>query len=268
MGDVMVITSGKGGVGKSTLAAGLGLSLARKGKRAVLIDMDMGLRSLDILLGLEHKVVYDLSDVAEGMCRVKQALIRCPDAEGLYLLSAAQTRGSDALTPRAMEGVMNQLRDRFDFILIDSPAGVGRGFRNAASAADGAILVGACDIIAMRDVERVAGLIERQIVKRPFVVLNRVLPRDMTDPVVGPGAYEERLRLKVLGLVPEDEHMARRAGISDIGDSDAMRALERIARRLLGEDVPIEPVKRAGLMKRLREALRREPVPAVKAREP
>ena len=167
MGEVIVITSGKGGVGKSTLTAGLGVALAGLQRRVALVDMDMGLRSLDIMLGLEHKVVYDLADVADGMCRVKQALIRHPQVEGLWLLSAAQMRGSEALTAHQVERVMNQMRDRFDYVLIDCPAGVGRGFRNAASCASRAILLTTPDVVAMRDAERVVGLLERLDVRAP-----------------------------------------------------------------------------------------------------
>ena len=266
MGEVIVITSGKGGVGKSTLTAGLGLMLAGLNKRVALIDMDMGLRSLDIMLGLEHKVVFDLADVADGMCRVKQALVKHPQVEGLCLLSAAQMRGSEAVTAHQMERVMNQLRDRFDYILIDCPAGVGRGFKNAASCAERAILCTTPDAVAMRDAERVVGLLERQDVRAPALVLNRVLPRDMLDDCpVGPKAFEERLGLTLLGLIPEDEQLARREeSLSLTRGTDS--AFVRIARRLTGENVPLVPIKRAGLLSRLRQALSREPRPEKQTR--
>lgn len=258
MSEVILITSGKGGVGKSTLAAALGRALAARRRRTVLIDMDMGLRSLDILLGLEHKVVYDLADVAEGMCRVRQALVKHPHMEDLWLLSAAQTRGGEALTPRGMEMVIGQLRDRFDMILIDSPAGVGRGFYNAASCADRALIVATPDPIALRDAERVVGLLERHGVRADGVILNRVLPRDMEDEHVGPRAFEERLRLTVMGLVPEEAHFNRRLDArtgADPGSSSADRAMDRIARRMLGETVALEPIARPPLLRRLYLAL-------------
>lgn len=258
MGEVIVITSGKGGVGKSTLASGLGVRLAGLGRRAVLIDMDMGLRSLDIMLGLEHKVVYDLADVADGMCRVKQALMKHPQVEGLFLLNAAQMRGSDALTPHQMEKVVNQLRDRFDDVLIDCPAGIGRGFKNAALCADRAILISTPDPIALRDAERVVGLLGRLDVPAPQLVLNRVLPSDMLDESpVGPRAFADRLRLELLGLIPEGEQLSRRSAGVLSPDTPGGRAIWRIARRMAGESVPIEPVKRPGLLRRIRQALSR-----------
>ncbi|MEA4897741.1 MAG: septum site-determining protein MinD [Christensenellaceae bacterium] len=259
MSEVILITSGKGGVGKSTLAAALGRALAARRRRTVLIDMDMGLRSLDMMLGLEHKVVYDLADVAEGMCRVRQALVKSPQMEDLWLLSAAQTRGGDALTPRGMELVVLQLRDRFDMILIDSPAGVGRGFHNAAGCADRALIVATPDPIALRDAERVVGLLERRGVRADGVILNRMLPRDMEDADVGPRAFEERLRLPIIGLVPEEPRLKRRLDVhtnADPGLPPASRAADRIARRVLGEAVALEPVVRPTLLQRLYLALK------------
>ncbi|MEG2709441.1 MAG: septum site-determining protein MinD [Clostridia bacterium] len=260
MGRIMVVTSGKGGVGKSTVTASLGASFAKAGRRTLLIDMDMGLRSLDVMLGLEDKVVYDLADVADGMCRIKQALLQHGTMENLFLLAAAQQRGSDALSTRDCEKVLDMLRDRFDEILIDCPAGAGRGFRNAVTGADGAILVETPDVIALRDAQRMVGLIRRMDIARPQLILNRVLPRHIAkDAPLDPRLYAERLGIPLLGIVPEDEDVPLSCAKGEpaaLGASPSGKALERVARRLMGEDVPLVPVTRPGLFARLRRALR------------
>lgn len=248
MTQAIVITSGKGGSGKSTVACLLGLCLADAGKKVALVDMDMGMRSLDLMLGLENKVVYDLADVAEGVCRLKQALVRVrPDRE-LFLLSAAHTRGSDALTPHQAEQIIEKLKRRFDCVLIDCPAGVGRGFRNAAAGADSAILVLLPGPVALRDAERVAGLLAKCDIPRPMLVMNRV-SSDEDAPALG--ACAQSLGLEPLGWIPDDRRITGATPLN----TQAGQAIRRIARRLGGEAVPIPPQKRAGTIKRLLRAI-------------
>ena len=251
MQGVVAITSGKGGVGKSTLTAAAGLCLAQAGKRVCLIDMDMGLRSLDIMLGLENKVVFDLADVAEGMCRVKQALVRHEEYPGLCLLSAAQTRGSEAVSALEAQRVVAQLRERFDLVLIDCPAGVGRGFRCALSTAGQAVVVSVPGPVELRDAERVFFLAQHMDLPAPMLVLNRVLPAHMDNEAYGPQAYLRRLEgARLIGLVPE----AAKAPMAP--DGQAAQALQVAARNLAGEDMVVKPVLRPPLFKRLAQAIR------------
>ena len=257
MGQSLVITSGKGGSGKSTVAVNLGAALAAIGKTVVLVDMDMGMRSLDILCGLEDRIVYDLADVADGICRVKQAIVKHPSVSGLSLVSAAQTRGSDALTPQRSREVMEELKDRFDWVLIDCPAGVGRGFRNAASGADRALIVSQTDPVSLRDAERVAGLLERCDILRPELVFNRVQPTKGRKGVSLPMEYAGRLNLPLVGLIPEEPALA---GASPerpaaLGPSPAGRAIRELSRRLMGEDLPLAHPRRERLIKRIARAI-------------
>ena len=257
MGHSLVITSGKGGSGKSTVAVNLGAALAAAGKSVVLVDMDMGMRSLDILLGLENRIVYDLADVADGLCRVKQAIVKHPSLPGLSLISAAQTRGSDALSPHRAREVMEELKDRFDFVLIDCPAGVGRGFRNAASGADQALIVSLTDPVSLRDAERVAGLLERSDILKPLLAFNRVLPKRGRKALnlIQEGA--RRLNLPLIGIIPEDPSLpgASPDKPAALGPHPAGRAIRELSRRLLGEDLPLAPIRREPLIKRIARAI-------------
>jgi len=257
MGQSLVVTSGKGGSGKSTVALNLGAALAASGRSVVLVDMDMGMRSLDILCGLENRIVYDLADVADGICRVKQAIVKHPTVQGLSLISAAQTRGSDALTPLRSREVMDELKERFDLVVIDCPAGVGRGFRNAASGADRALIVSLTDPVSLRDAERVAGLLERHDILRPELAFNRVRPARGRKGASLTLEYADRLNLKLIGLIPEDERIAcappeRPAAL---GRSPGGRAIHELSRRLMGEDLPLTLPRREGLIKRIARAI-------------
>ena len=158
MSEVIVITSGKGGVGKTTTTANVGTGLAKEGKKVVLIDTDIGLRNLDVVMGLENRIVYNLVDVIEGNCRIKQALIKDKRYPTLYLLPSAQTRDKTAVTPEQMEKLTNELKEEFDYILLDCPAGIEQGFKNAIAGADRAIVVTTPEVSAVRDADRIIGL--------------------------------------------------------------------------------------------------------------
>ena len=174
MGEVIVITSGKGGVGKTTATANIGTALALSGKRVVLVDADIGLRNLDVVMGLENRIVYDLVDVVEKVCRLKQALIRDKRFEGLYLLPAAQTKDKTAVSPQQMQELCNQLREEFDYVLIDCPAGIEQGFKNAIAGADKAAVVTVPEVSAVRDADRIIGLLASNDIMDPRLIINRL----------------------------------------------------------------------------------------------
>ncbi|HHV60588.1 MAG TPA: septum site-determining protein MinD [Clostridiaceae bacterium] len=248
MGEVIVITSGKGGVGKTTTTANLGTGLALENKQVVLIDTDIGLRNLDVVMGLENRIVYDLVDVVEGHCRVKQALIKDRRYEGLYLLPAAQTRDKNAVNPKQMVKLCQELREEFDFILIDCPAGIEQGFRNAISGADRAIVVTTPDVSAVRDADRIIGLLESSELKNPKIIINRVKP-DMVrrgdmmtiDDII------DILAVDLLGVVPDDEKIviSTNRGEPAVTDSKSLagQVYRNIAKRILGENIPILDVQ-------------------------
>jgi septum site-determining protein MinD len=258
MGESLVITSGKGGSGKSTVAVNLGAALAARGQSVVLVDMDMGMRSLDVMCGLENRIVYDLADVAEGLCRVKQAILKHPTIPGLSLVSAAQTRGSEAISPQRSREVMEALKERFDLVVIDCPAGVGRGFRNAAAGADRALIVSTIDPVSLRDAERVSGLLARYDILSPLLALNRVRYRQVRGGALTAAAFAERLGLPLVGMIPEDASLplATAEKPAVCGRGAAGLALLDMARRIAGEDVPLAPFRKERLIRRIVGAIR------------
>jgi septum site-determining protein MinD len=259
-GKVVTITSGKGGVGKTTATANLGVALARLGKRVVAIDADIGLRNLDVVMGLENRIVYDLVDVVEGRCRLRQALIRDKRLESLFLLPAAQTRDKTAVAPSDMVRLCDQLRSDFDYMVIDSPAGIEQGYRNAVAPADLIIVITNPEVSAVRDADRVIGLVEAEGKDAPRLLINRLNPDlvqrgDMLDTA----DVVEILAIDVIGIVPEDQEIListnRGQPVALDGRSLAGQAFQNTARRLLGQDVPFLPLEPAGgLMQRLRRA--------------
>lgn len=245
MSEVIVITSGKGGVGKTTTTANLGCGFALLGKKVALVDADIGLRNLDVVMGLENRIVYDLVDVVEGNCRLKQALIKDKRYEGLFLLPAAQTRDKDAITPEQMKKLCESLKEEgFDYILIDCPAGIEQGFKNAISGADKAIVVTTPEVSAVRDADRIIGLLEANSLSNPTLILNRLRP-DMVKrgDMMTIDDVTEILAIDILGVVPDDESIVISTNKGEpavtIENSKAGIAYRNITRRIMGEDVPL-----------------------------
>ena len=250
-GRVVTITSGKGGVGKTTTTANLGVALARRGKRVACIDSDIGLRNLDVVLGLENRIVYDLVDVVEGHARLRQALIKDKRLPELQLLPAAQTRDKTAVKESQMIKLCDDLRKEFDFVLIDSPAGIEQGFKNAIAPADEVLLVTTPEVSAVRDADRIIGLAEAREKPTPKLIINRLRPSmvkrgDMLDT----SDVLEVLAIELIGIVPEDEaiitstNKGQPVALED--RSAAGSAFTRIAQRLLGEEVPFPAFDNSG----------------------
>lgn len=207
MGKAYVITSGKGGVGKTTCSANLGAGLASLGRKVILIDADIGLRNLDLVLGLENRIVFDLVDVVEGKCRsFRQAMIKDKRFENLYLIPASQSRDKDAVNPEQMRALCDELKREFDYVLIDCPAGIEHGFKNAIAGADEAILVTTPEVSAVRDADRIIGLLEAEEKGPPRLILNRV-KKEMVrkGQMMSIDDVKEILGVDLLGIVPEDE---------------------------------------------------------------
>lgn len=256
---VITITSGKGGVGKTTATANLSVALARLDKRVVCIDADIGLRNLDVVMGLENRIVYDLVDVVEGRCKLRQAMVKDKRVPDLYLLPAAQTRDKTAISPQDMIVLTNELRDDYDYIMIDSPAGIEWGFRNALSPADEVVIITNPEVSAVRDADRIIGLIEADERGLPTsLVLNRIKP-DMIrkGDMLSVNDVMEILSIRLLGVIPEDEGILvssnRGAPLAlDNDHSAAATAFMNIARRITGEKVPlVELEQKAGMFRRL-----------------
>ncbi len=244
MGEVIVVTSGKGGVGKTTTTANLGTGLSLLGKKVVLIDTDIGLRNLDVVMGLENRIVYDLVDVIERNCRLKQALIKDKRFEGLYLLPAAQTRDKSAVNPTQMVKLCEDLKREYDYILIDCPAGIEQGFKNAIAGADQAVVVTTPEVSAVRDADRIIGLLEAHEIKNPRLIVNRVRA-DMVKrgDMMSIDDIIDILAISLIGVVPDDENIiiSTNKGEPAVNDpkSQAGLAYRNITRRVMGEDVPL-----------------------------
>lgn len=256
-GRVIVVTSGKGGVGKTTAVANIGCGLASRGKKVALVDADIGLRNLDIVLGLENRIVYDIVHVIEGKCRLRQALIRDKRLQTLFLMPAAQSRDKEAVQPEQMKQLTRTLAQEFDYVVIDCPAGIERGFKNAIAGADEAVIVTTPEVSAVRDADRIVGLLEAQGVSGPRLVINRLRPEmvkrgDMlnVDDVI------DILAIDLLGVVPDDESVITSTNKGEPvvldGASRAGEAFRRIAARIDGEDVPFMSLEAEGFWSRLK----------------
>ncbi len=240
---VVTITSGKGGVGKTTTTANLAAALAEDGQKVVCIDGDIGLRNLDVVLGLENRIVYDLVDVVENRCRLRQAMIRDKRLEELYLIPAAQTRDKSAVSPSDMIRVCDELRQEVDWILIDSPAGIERGFRNTIAPADIILVVTNPEVSAVRDADRIIGLVEAEEKGPVKLVINRVNPSlTKRGDMLTPDDVIELLAIELIGVIPDDENVVistnRGQPVALDAKSKSGQAFKNIAKRLKGESVP------------------------------
>ena len=243
-GRVIVITSGKGGVGKTTTNANIGTALARTGKKVVMIDTDLGLRNLDLLLGLENRIVYTIVDVVEERCKLKQALVKDKKNPNLCLLAAAQTRDKTAVTEEQLKDICEQLKKDFDFILVDCPAGIEQGFQNAVADASEAIVVTTPEMSAVRDADRIIGLLEsKEEIKSYKLLLNRVRPNLIkSNDMMSVEDVVEILSADLIGIIPEDTGIitSTNKGEPIVNDEKSLagKAYNNVARRIIGEDVP------------------------------
>ena len=243
MSEVIVVTSGKGGVGKTTTSANVGTGLAKLNKKVVLIDTDIGLRNLDVVMGLENRIVYNLVDVVEGNCRPKQAMIKDKRYDNLYLLPSAQTRDKTSVTPQQMKTLTNELRQEFDYIILDCPAGIEQGFKNAIAGADRALVVTTPEVSAIRDADRIIGLLEANEMKRTDLIVNRIRT-DMVKrgEMMSLEDVLDILAINLIGAVPDDENIviSTNQGEPLAGNNTlAGQAYMNICKRILGEEVPM-----------------------------
>lgn len=263
MSRIIVTTSGKGGVGKTTVTANIGMALARLGRKVVLVDADFGLRNLDLLLGLENRVVYTAVEVVAGECRLEQALVRDKRESGLVLLPAAQNRTKEAVNPDQMKQLVGDLSQVYDYVVIDCPAGIEMGFKNAIAAAEEALIVTTPEIAAVRDADRVVGLLEAQGVKRIHLILNRLRPAMVqVNDMMSVHDVQELLSIPLIGVVPEDERVivsTNRGEPLVLAEtpSAAGIAFDNIARRLEGETIEFMDLDAAqnGIFSRIRNWL-------------
>lgn len=248
MSEVIVITSGKGGVGKTTTTANIGAALALSGKKVVMIDTDIGLRNLDVIMGVENRIVYDIVDVVENRCTYTKALVRDKRFENLFLLPAAQSRDKSAVTTTQMKHLVRQMQDSFDYILIDCPAGIEQGFLNAVAPAQRAIVVAMPEVSSVRDADRIIGLLEKHEIKNIKLVINKLRPKMVEKgSMLGIEDMLEILAIDLLGVVPDDEDIIIAANkgeyVSMFPSSSSGQAYRNIASRLNGQDVELMNLK-------------------------
>lgn len=255
-GKAIVITSGKGGVGKTTTTANLGAALALEGNTVVLLDADIGLRNLDVVMGLENRIVYDLINVVEEVCTFRKALIKDKRIEGLYLLPAAQTKDKDAIKPEQMKKLIDDIKGEFDYVLIDCPAGIEQGFLNAVVGADEAVVVVTPEISSVRDADRVVGLLDKKG-EIPFEKMHMLVNRIRMDMVrkkemLDVSDIEELLRINVLGVIPDDESVIVSTNKGEPvvlnEKSSVAQAYRDAAKRMLGFEVPFDDKNQGGFV--------------------
>ncbi|HEY2419804.1 MAG TPA: septum site-determining protein MinD [Neobacillus sp.] len=250
MGEAIVITSGKGGVGKTTTSANIGTSLALQGKKVCLVDTDIGLRNLDVVMGLENRIIYDLVDVIEGRCKLHQALVKDKRFDDLlYLLPAAQTVDKSAVNPEQMRTLINDLKQDYDYIIIDCPAGIEQGFQNAIAGADKALVVTTPEVSAVRDADRIIGLLEKEkTIESPKLIINRIRNHMMKNgDMLEIDEIAQHLSIELFGIVADDDEVIRASNhgepIALNPNSKASIAYRNIARRILGESIPLQPLE-------------------------
>ena len=257
MSEIFVITSGKGGVGKTTTTANLGMGLAMRGKRVVLIDTDTGLRNLDLLLGLENRIMYDLIDVTEGRVPYKKALVRHKKVDSLFLLPTSQVKDKTAVDPEALVKLCNEMREEFDYILIDCPAGIEQGFKTAIAAADVAIVVTMPEISAVRDADKIIGELGRAEKDTIKLIVNRIRPQMVENgDMLGMDDINDILSIDCIGQVPDDKMVITSTNRGEpcitMDKSTAGQAYRNIVGRLLGEKVPFMTFPKEGFFSRLK----------------
>lgn len=260
---VITVTSGKGGVGKTTVTANIAAALAMMGNKVVALDADIGLRNLDVVMGLENRIVYDLVDVVEGRCRLRQAMIKDKRQPELYLIPAAQTRDKMAVSPSDMILVCDQLRKEMDYVIIDSPAGIERGFRNAIAPADQVLIVTNPEVSAVRDADRIIGLVEAEEKGPAKLIINRIKPAMIAKgDMLSIDDVLDILAIELIGVIPEDEsilvssNQGMPLAMSGTNGASAGQAFRNVAQRLDGANVPLlDLTYKAGFMERLREWL-------------
>ena len=261
MSEVIVVTSGKGGVGKTTTSANIGTALSMQDKRVVLIDADIGLRNLDVVMGLENRIVYNLIDVIEGNCKINQGLIKDKKNPNLFLLPAAQTRDKDAVTPDQMRELCVKLKDDFDYVIIDCPAGIEQGFKNAIAAADRALVVTTPEVSAIRDADRIIGLLEANEISNIRLVVNR-LRADMVKrgDMMSIDDVVEILAIDLIGIMPDDENIviSTNTGEPIAANTTTVpgQAYANMVARIMGEEVPyIDLDQPSGFLGKLRSLM-------------
>ena len=262
MSEVIVITSGKGGVGKTTTVANIGTGLAMLGKKTAVVDTDIGLRNLDVVLGLENRIVYNLVDVVNGNCRLKQALIKDKRNPNLYLLPAAQTKDKSAVSPEQMIKLVDSLKEEFEYILLDCPAGIEQGFKNAIAGADKAIVVTTPEVSAIRDADRIIGLLESNNLRDIHLIINRLRPEMIArGDMMSVEDVTEILAVDLIGTILDDEQIvvSTNQGEPLSGkNSQAETEYQNIARRLLGEEIPFMDISvKKGVFSRLGKIFKR-----------
>jgi septum site-determining protein MinD len=262
VGEAIVITSGKGGVGKTTTSANIGTALALQGKKVCLVDTDIGLRNLDVVMGLENRIIYDLVDVIEKRCKTHQALVKDKRFDGLlYLLPAAQTVDKTAVHPEQMKELMEELKQDYDYIIIDCPAGIEQGYKNAVAGADRAIVVTTPEVSAVRDADRIIGLLEKEKhMESPKLVVNRIRYNMMkSGDMLDIDEITQHLSIELIGIVADDEEVIKASNhgepIAMNPNSKASIAYRNIARRILGESIPLQPLEEAnkGVISKLKK---------------
>lgn len=259
-GKRIVVTSGKGGVGKTTTVANIGTTLAKKKYNVVMIDADIGLRNLDVVMGLENRIVYNLVDIVEGRCRKEQAMIRDRKLSTLQIIPSAQTREKDAVQPEQMKSLCDELAEEFDFVIIDCPAGIEQGFRNAVAGSDTAIVVTTPEVSAIRDADRVIGLLEASLLKDIHLIVNRLNHRMVKNgDMMSTADIVSLLSVPLLGVVPESQEVviSTNRGIPLVHErgSKAGAAFQKIASRLNGENIPFDDDKEESFMGRIKRYL-------------
>ena len=260
MSEVIVVTSGKGGVGKTTTTANIGAGLSGSGKKVVIIDTDLGLRNLDVVLGLENLIVYNLVDVIEGKCRLKQALIKDRRFDHLYLLPSAQTKDKTSISPGQMKKLTQELKEEFDYIILDCPAGIEQGFQNAIAGAERALVVTTPEVSAIRDADRIIGLLAANGIRNTQLIINRIR-MDMVKrgDMMSVEDITEILSIPLIGILPDDEQVVigTNQGLPVIGmDSVAGKAYKNICQRIEGEEIPFLDLSRTnGLLQKISNLL-------------